>query len=105
VALGEQVAALVGRGGMRAQEAPRAAVESPEGGLSTPEGLAGCLEAIGASGQTPRVVDLATWEGREVAVIVLDDPDAGTGRLGVWVVERSCRPGADGLVHYQSVTG
>jgi hypothetical protein len=46
------------------------------------------------------VVDLATWQGRDVAVIVLQSqPD----RAEVWVVDRSCRPGADGLVYYQSV--
>jgi hypothetical protein len=68
--------------------------------LRTPEGLAGCLSAIGAAGQVPRVVDLATWQGRDVAVIVLQSqPD----RAEVWVVDRSCRPGADGLVYYQSV--
>ena len=67
--------------------------------LATPEGLAGCLEAIGAPGQTPEAVDLASWEGRDAAVIVLPTQ----GGHAVWVVGRDCAPGADGLVHYQSV--
>jgi len=67
--------------------------------LATPEGLAGCLEAIGAPGQTPEAVDLASWEGRDAAVLVLPTQ----GGHAVWVVGRDCAPGADGLLHYQSV--
>lgn len=67
--------------------------------LATPEGLAGCLQALGSPGAVPEAVDLATWQGREVAVIVLDTGDA----TAVWVVQRTCAPGADGLVHYQSL--
>lgn len=69
--------------------------------LAAPDALAGCLEAIGAAGATPQAVDLATFDGRQVAVIVL--PGNGA-RSQVWVVDPGCRPGADGLVHYQVVT-
>jgi hypothetical protein len=68
--------------------------------LATQEGVDGCLQALGVTGDAPVVIDLATWQGRQVAVIVLDEG----GRDAVWVVDRGCRPGADGLVHYQVVT-
>lgn len=85
----------VGEGPPQPLDAERSAAT-----LASPEGLAGCLEALGAPGAVPLVVDLATWQGREVAVIVLDESEA----RAVWVVLRTCAPGADGLVHYQSVT-
>lgn len=92
-----------------AQESAEESADGPAGTLAapveepvaTPQGLAECLVALGAPGAVPQVVDLATWQGEPVAVIVLDEGD----RRGVWVVERTCAPGADGLVHYASVTG
>ncbi|MFP5334542.1 MAG: anti-sigma factor family protein [Actinomycetes bacterium] len=112
--LGEQVGRLVEQapgaatlsaterdGGAAAEERPGTvdAQRSAEP-LAIPQGLAGCLEALGATGAVPLAVDLATWRGRDVAVIVLDEGES----RAVWVVERTCAPGADGLVHYQSVT-
>ena len=81
-----------------AAPAPDAAGESALR-LANPADLAACLEALGADAAAEPVVDLATWQGREVAVIVLDEGSRHT----VWVVDRGCRPGADGLVHYQAL--
>jgi hypothetical protein len=69
--------------------------------LTDPAALAGCLQALGAGSTTPLAVDLATWQGRPAAVLLL--PDARAGRTQVWVVSPTCRPGADGLLHYQVV--
>lgn len=93
-----EVAPEAGGGPLSATEARGDAAPSGEP-LATPEGLAGCLDALGSPGAAPEAVDLATWQGRDVAVIVLDTGDAAA----VWVVERTCAPGADGLVHYQSL--
>lgn len=65
--------------------------------LTDPSALRACLEALGTDPSAAAAVDLATWQGREVAVIVLQEGP----RRAVWVVDRGCRPGADGLVHYQ----
>lgn len=64
--------------------------------LSTSKGLAGCLRALGTAGP-PLAVDLATYEGKPAAVVVLPTKD---GRREVWVVARSCRPSADGTLFY-----
>lgn len=107
--LPRQVLALLNDPQQRAEESTEESADGPAGTLAapveepvaTPQGLAECLVALGAPGAVPQVVDLATWQGEPVAVIVLDEGD----RRGVWVVERTCAPGADGLVHYASVTG
>lgn len=69
--------------------------------LSDPATLAGCLQALDAGPTTPLAVDVATWQGQPAAVLLL--PDAQANRTQVWVVQPSCRPGADGLLHYQVV--
>lgn len=74
--------------------APQLAV--PTGALGSASGLDGCLRALGAPSR-PIVVDLATYEGRPAAVLVL--PEDGGGEA-VWVVARDCRPGADGTMFY-----
>jgi hypothetical protein len=73
--------------------------ESESESVADPDVLAGCLAALGADPATPAVVDLASWQGQEAAVIVLDEE----ARHTVWVVERDCRPGDDGLLHYQAL--
>lgn len=67
--------------------------------LAAPAGLAGCLQALGASTE-PLAVDLATYDGAPVAVIVLATNDGGRE---VWVVARTCRPGADGTRYYRKL--
>lgn len=89
-----------GGGGEEEAGAPLGAASEPDVRLSDPADLGACLQALGADPTSAAVVDLATWQGQEVAVIVLDEGPRHT----VWVVERSCRPGADGLVHYQVLT-
>ncbi len=73
--------------------APRSAAGAPQGPLGTTAGIAACLSAIGAPSATPLLVDVARFEGRPAAVVVL--PAAGGGR-DIWVVSTTCRPGQDG---------
>ena len=67
--------------------------------LTTPAGLAGCLQALGA-GTEPLAVDLATFGGAPAAIVVLATNDGGRE---VWVVARTCRPGADGTLYYRKL--
>ena len=65
------------------------AAESPSlGPIATPVGLASCLDALAVEpGEV--TADLATFEGRPAAIIVVTD--AGTSTA--YAVERSCSPG------------
>jgi hypothetical protein len=106
--LSEQVEALVadvrtgdvplaGGGGLSPQSAEGSG-EDGQGGaltrLSSEAGIADCLQAIGAGGETPVAVDLASYQGDPAAVIVLR---SASGGLDVWVVAPTCAPGDDGL--------
>jgi hypothetical protein len=66
--------------------------------LTTPAGLRACLSSLGTPASVPVLVDLATYEGKPVAVLVLPGP-AGVGRQ-VWVVSRTCAGTRDGLAYY-----
>ena len=71
-----------------------------EGGattLTTPAGVEACLTALGYPTVTPQLVDLATFAGKPVAVIVL--PGDTRGRQ-VWVVGRTCSATGDGLAYW-----
>ena len=118
--LGAQVKALVdeSHAGLKAESAPtssgsdRAVAPSPQsarGGatssqgnqsLRSPDALRACLSALGLDGQQPIAVDLARYQGREAAVIVM--PGDGSGYV-IWAVARDCRPGADGTLDYVRV--
>jgi hypothetical protein len=119
--LPEQVKALLGRVGNANLPASRGAsasvsraadASSPFGGSSASSGraragtladpgrLQACLGALGESDRRPLAVDLARYEGREAAVIVLLRP---TGGYDVWVVARDCRPGAEGGQAFRTV--
>ena len=90
--IGAQVSALLSRRSAGdAFDASRAV-----GLLTTGSGLTGCLRALGA-GAAPLAVDLATYAGVPAAVFVLP---AGGGGREVWVVARTCKPGADGTLYY-----
>ncbi len=67
------------------------------GPLSTPAGVDECLAALGAGGQVPLAVDLATYQGEPAAVIVLPSTRGG---VDVWVVSRTCTTGADGVQQF-----
>jgi hypothetical protein len=66
--------------------------------LTTPAGLRACLGALGVTSGAPVLVDLATYEGKPAAVIVVPSP-SGVGRQ-VWVVSRTCAGTQDGLAYY-----
>jgi hypothetical protein len=69
--------------------------------LLTPAALDGCLRELDATRDEVVAIDLARYQGRESAVIVL----RGTGgKLDVWIVARDCKPGADGTLKYVAVT-
>ena len=68
---------------------PDLAAESPSlGPIATPVGLASCLGALGA-GTGAVTADLATFDGRPAAIIVVTDGGTSTA----YAVERNCSPG------------
>jgi hypothetical protein len=70
---------------------------APSGPLATPAGVASCLSAIGAPQATPLLVDVARFEHRPAAVVVLPADDGGRE---IWVVSTTCRPGQDGTQYF-----
>lgn len=68
--------------------------------LTDPKRLAECLAELNAPGQNPIAVDLARFEGKEAAIIVLAGRDGG---YEVWAVDRSCHAGDSGLFSYTPV--
>jgi negative regulator of sigma E activity len=68
--------------------------------LRDPAALAACLSAIDSAGVRPVAVDLATYQGREAAILVLP---AAAGGYEVWAVSRTCKPGADGTLIFKPV--
>lgn len=63
--------------------------------LTSPKALQACLKEIGQAGQQPVAVDLATYEDREAALLVLPGTNGG---YDVWIVARTCQPGNDGTI-------
>ncbi len=88
-------AASAGNGVVRGAESSQ-----PGQLLRSGPALQACLAAIDAGSARPVAVDLATYQGREAAVIVLP---AVNGGYEVWVVSRTCRPGADGTLAYRVI--
>jgi hypothetical protein len=66
--------------------------------LRNPARLAACLGALGVSPDRLVAVDLATYDGREAAILLATSAD-GAGHE-VWAVERTCGPGAEGALGY-----
>ena len=79
-----------------AMQAP-AAADAGNQGLRDPATLNGCLAALQTGGRRPVAVDLAKYDGRDAAIIVLNGANGG---YEVWAVARDCRPGADGTINY-----
>ena len=63
-----------------------------------PARLAACLGALNVAPDRLVAVDVAKYEGREAAILLLTTPD-GAGHE-VWAVERTCAPGAEGALNY-----
>jgi hypothetical protein len=79
---------------------PEAAVppDTAADDITNPSRLTACLDTLGVAGERLVAVDLATYEGREAAILVLTRAD-GSGHE-VWAVERTCAPGAEGALKY-----
>lgn len=104
----DQVAALVrdrmARGSPEQPDAGTGRVPTALQQLTEPDRLRGCIEAAtGDADRRPVVVDLARYEGRPAAVIVL--PSGASGRLDVWVVGGSCSPGNPDVLLRTQVSG
>jgi hypothetical protein len=71
------------------------AAEAPHlGPIATPIGLQSCLSALGVTDPGTVTADLATFDGRPAAVVVV----TGGGTTTAWAVERSCAPGQPGIL-------
>lgn len=73
--------------------AARELAEAPAGRLSGGPALAGCATQLAGAPVTPVAVDLASYEGKPAAVLLLpttDDPAS----LDLFVVEPACPPGS-----------
>ncbi len=81
---------------------PVATLSDATADLTNPANLSACLTALNVSQDKLLAVDLATYEGREAAVLLLRSPDGGNE---VWVVERTCSPGNEGALKYARLSG
>ena len=93
-----------------ARAAPSAQAQPPPGSARSPESavppdttahditnptrLAACLDALGVAQDRLVAVDLARYEGREAAILLLIPADGGGHE--VWAVERTCAAGSGG---------
>lgn len=68
---------------------------APAGAVADPAGALACAGALGPGSWSAVVVDVATVDGAPAAVLVLTDPSGGRA---VYAVQRSCGPGAPGLI-------
>ncbi len=84
------------------------AVKAPQGQheastLTTAAGLRACLNAIQAGTARPLLVDLATYNGKPAAVIVLGNGSTGPASKQLWVVSPTCAPGQDGTLFFANI--
>jgi hypothetical protein len=69
--------------------------------VTNPQRLAACLAALGAASGSVVAVDLARYQGREAAVLVVRTQSG----YEVWVVERTCHPGDEGVLAERTLAG
>lgn len=79
---------------------PSALASVPNARLADADALQECLTALYAQDLPPVAVDLATWEGREAAIIILPARDGG---YEFWAVSRSCRQDNDGALYFTTL--
>jgi hypothetical protein len=89
---------LSGAGGAVQPQANKAAAEAAGSTLGTVAGIKACLTAIAAPSGVPELIDLATFEGKPAAVLVLPDTN---GTKEVWVVSRTCSGTNDGTLFFE----
>jgi hypothetical protein len=69
--------------------------------VTNPSRLAACLKQLGVGADRVVAVDLATFDGREAAILLLLSPEGGGHE--VWAVERTCGEGSEGALYYTRV--
>jgi hypothetical protein len=74
------------------------AAEAAGSTLGTVAGIKACLQAIDAPTAVPELIDLATFEGKPAAILVLPDTN---GTKEVWVVSRTCSGTNDGTLFFE----
>jgi hypothetical protein len=83
--------------------AAKAPADTTAKDITNPARLAACLAALNVAPDRLVAVDLARYEGRDAAILLLRTPD-GSGHE-VWAVERTCAPGAEGALKYTRLSG
>ncbi len=90
------------RGATKVRGAETLALDTAASDLTNPTNLSACLSALSVSRDKLVAVELATYEGREAAVLLLRAADGGHE---VWVVERTCSSGNEGALKYTRLSG
>jgi hypothetical protein len=85
----EPAATPVPAGGGSANQTATGSSDAATTTLTTAAGLKACLTALNAPSVVPLLVDLATYNGKPAAILVL--PSASNGRE-LWVVSPTCAP-------------
>ena len=119
--LAEQASALVHGDTGQSQQEPRSTLprrsvtggdlgsavkvkpDTAAGDVRNPSRLAACLATLDLARDRVVAVDLATYEGREAAILVLEPPTGGG--YEVWAVERTCGSGVGGALKYTRLPG
>jgi hypothetical protein len=99
---GQGKATATTRATPRGLDAARAQMDASADDLTNPARLSACLDALNVSQDRLIAVDLATYEGREAAILLLRTSDGGRE---VWAVERTCAPGNEGALKYARLSG
>jgi len=85
-----------------ARAAAAATIDPALARLGRPAQLQACVEELaGRPGVVPITVDLARYQGKPAAIVVLHDPDPTKAQA--WIVGTGCRRGQSDLLRYQVV--